>query len=140
MGFRLAICVLAAAAWSAPALSYFAPSDELGLVAFPSSRHRDAGVGSGPATRRHLGRVRAALESLEPAGGTPLYDTIAEGVAKQKEGWEAGAVNALVILTDGDEHGSERDLEDLELSLSAADETRTAGSSRRCSDASAVLA
>lgn len=114
----------AAVAWAAPAVTHFAPSDELALWTFPTRTRRGARAELEPATPEYRDQFKKDLKKLQPGGGTPLYDTIAEGVEKLQEDWRPGAINALVVLTDGDDNGSKRDLDDLKLSLDAADETK----------------
>jgi Ca-activated chloride channel family protein len=52
-------------------------------------------------TRRE--QLRAALGTVEPkpGGDTGLYDTILAGYKAVQDGWQAGRVNSVVILTDG---------------------------------------
>jgi Ca-activated chloride channel family protein len=48
-------------------------------------------------------RLMAQLSTIEPkpGGDTGLYDTILAGYKNVQDGWQAGRVNSMVILTDG---------------------------------------
>lgn len=79
----------------------------------PRRRHTDL-ESIALATPAHLGDVERAVRKLaltrparkRPAGGTPLYDTIASSVDELREGWREEAINAVVVLTDGNDHTS----------------------------------
>ncbi|MEU7908747.1 substrate-binding domain-containing protein [Actinoplanes sp. NPDC049118] len=48
------------------------------------------------------GAVAAALGGIEPAGGEAgLYRTILDGYRAVQNGWQAGRVNSVLVLTDG---------------------------------------
>jgi len=86
-----------------------APRDEVGLVAF-SAQARVAA----PLTGR-VGRVRRALEGLQTAQGTALYDGVAAAVSAL--GSEPGARNVVVVLSDGRDTSSHTTLAALTTDL-----------------------
>jgi Ca-activated chloride channel homolog len=51
----------------------------------------------------HRDQLTAALATVEPkrGGDTGLYDTVLAGYEAVQDGWQAGRVNSMVILTDG---------------------------------------
>lgn len=88
------------------------PGDELGLWTFATQSRGLKQLT--PATREHRNQVRGALEDLAPAGGTALYDTIAEGVGELRAASRQDTVNSLVIFSDGsDKEDSRRTKEEL---------------------------
>lgn len=87
-------------------LSLYPDGTEVGLWLFPS-RTGDAVQEVAPvravgdaADRTALGGVLAGLRPV-PGGSTPLYDATLAAVDSQQEHWQDGAVNAVVLLTDG---------------------------------------
>lgn len=94
------------------ALQQLGDRDEFGLWAFGPPDSREL-VPIGPATGQRSGgereREQAAVEALaglRPGGPTPLYRTILDGVSAAGGG-DGDQVNALVVLTDGED--SEQD-------------------------------
>jgi Mg-chelatase subunit ChlD len=85
--------------------------DELGLWIFATRSRRLEQLQ--PATRGQRDQIRDDLQGLEPSGATHLYDTVAEGVRELRAGWREDRVNALVILTDGEDRGSDLTKEEL---------------------------
>jgi len=92
------------------ALSLFADDDRLGLWQFSSRQDgaRDwralvplgrVGDPVGRVPRRQA--VAAAIQTMRPAGRTGLYDTTLAAVEEVRRHWEAGRINAVVLLTDG---------------------------------------
>lgn len=88
--------------WGQDGLNRLADNDEVGLWSFASPipklyvRRPLKRLGD---YRDRRGLLRTA--KLVPAGGTPLYDVIIDGVDELRAEWKDGATNALVILTDG---------------------------------------
>lgn len=97
------------------ALKLMGNQDELGLWVFPTSPnssevHRLEPIGRKDATQRPT--ISAALKNVRPAGDTPLYRTIVNGVATLEPSGEMSS-HALVVLTDGED--TTRDLTDIQL-------------------------
>ncbi|WP_436693762.1 substrate-binding domain-containing protein [Geodermatophilus sp. CPCC 205506] len=105
---RIELSMRAAAA----GLALFPDSSQIGLWAFSEdvsaiSDYREVLpitplAGTEPNGRELLAR---ALGELEPVtnGGTGLYDTTLAAVRAVRAGWDPGRVNAVVILTDGED-------------------------------------
>jgi Ca-activated chloride channel homolog len=97
---------VAAAAVSA-ALERMGPRDEFGLWFFPDATgagHAEA-VPLGPRDGPRLTAARQALESVRPAGGTPLFRTMIDAAAVLPAG-DPDRVDAVVVLTDGEDTSS----------------------------------
>lgn len=84
-------------------------------------------------TTKHKDDIKAGLAGLHGnAGGTPLHQAIAWGVEQLQKNWADGTKQALVILTNGDEHASDNPYEqalvteDAEARLKATDEAHMA--------------
>lgn len=75
--------------------------DEFGLWLFSGAGTREA-IPIGP---RHQA-TPAELDQVMPAGGTPLFQAIVDGVAGVGPS-DGDRVNALVVLTDGEDTTSE---------------------------------
>ena len=140
----------AAQEWAPHALDSLKERDQLGIATFSTSGR--SGCRSAPTDRpRSLGRLRRCLEprmvvpirSLTAdhkraiaaglkalranTGGTPLHQSIAWGVEQLQVNWADGK-QALVILSDGEEHASDNPseqylaTEDAEARLQTTDE------------------
>jgi Ca-activated chloride channel homolog len=99
-------------------LDNFRDDDEVGLRIFTSGLDGPVSddyvdvVALGPmATNR--ASLRNALEDLSPMNGTPLYDTVGAGYLDLLEGYETDKINAVVVLSDGEDDGSGGSLADL---------------------------
>ncbi|BCJ74631.1 VWA domain-containing protein [Catellatospora sp. IY07-71] len=92
-----------AAAGIANTLRLRGPADEFGLWAFP---HVGGARQLFPIEPRQLteAQVEDALRRIRPQGPTPLYRTIADAVPAVRT--DTDAVQALVVLTDGEDTGS----------------------------------
>ncbi|WP_100445647.1 vWA domain-containing protein [Glycomyces xiaoerkulensis] len=107
------------------ALLEFGPNDEFGVWAFPDDERMRPNelVDIGPADGDHSERARREIANLVPAGGTPLYFTIAEGVAEldSRDGDDVQSI--MVVLTDGenDDQVNEVTLDGLAEHLSGTD-------------------
>ena len=77
----------------------------------------------GPLTDRR-DDVAGALGGISPAGGDAgLYRTILDGYREVQQGWQAGRVNSVLVLTDGADAGDKAGdikLEQLLTKLDAA--------------------
>ncbi len=92
------------------------PEDTFSLLTFnaeASWASRDVALKSGRET------VRRILQGLFAAGGTALYDAVAEGYEHQRENAETqraqerGTISAIVVLSDGDDTDSAVKLDEL---------------------------
>ncbi|MFI1991753.1 substrate-binding domain-containing protein [Actinoplanes sp. NPDC020271] len=87
------------------ALGQLGPEDEFGLWAFPISGGRKSyelvGVAAGSA--QHRTAVVDALRAVKPSGSTPLYATVVAGLGALSGAVDDTRVQALVVLTDGED-------------------------------------
>ena len=67
------------------------------------------------------GRLLDSISVLEASGGTALIDATYAAVAEMLAEGDAGAINAIVVMTDGQENESERGLADIHDLLATAD-------------------
>jgi Ca-activated chloride channel family protein len=80
-------------------------SDRLTLIAFSSEQtvvFDDLQVGP------NRERMKREIMSLIPGGGTALYDSIAFAIERQQARLSRDAINALVVMTDGEDTDSKR--------------------------------
>ena len=91
-------------------LGLFSDDWQVGLWLFAagagggSDNHREL-VPIGPLTAKRED-VAAALGSIQPAGGDAgLYRTILDGYREVQDGWQAGRINSVLLLTDGADPG-----------------------------------
>jgi Mg-chelatase subunit ChlD len=110
----------AAVAAAGKALRLVGGDDTMGLWAF-NDAHTELERPQ-RATEPHRKRLQLRLEGLRPAGGTRLYDTIAAAVEQLEADSRKDAISALVILTDGEDHGSDLSEQQLRDQLDRADE------------------
>jgi Ca-activated chloride channel family protein len=102
------------------AVTGFAERDRVGLWSF-SSTHRPT-VPPAPMTGAQRSAVTAAIDRLEPGGDTALYNTVAAAVDDVRARWDPGAINAVIVLTDGrDDVPHTIDLGTLTTRLTAGD-------------------
>lgn len=110
-------------------LGHFRPNDELGTWAFSSGIAGGLYDGEVAVLREvtPLGgdteNLKGQLGQLAPIGGTPLYDTISNAYTYMKDRIEPGRINAIVVLTDGEDYGSQLTLDSLLQQLKAPDES-----------------
>ena len=65
--------------------------------------------------------VRFAIEGLTPSGGTPLYRTTLDAVEHMRETLDPNQINAVVLLSDGQNEHSFDDLDQVLAALDAED-------------------
>jgi Ca-activated chloride channel homolog len=86
-------------------LSEFAPGDEVGLWDFSDGRgrHGEPYAQISPVSRLgpKLDRLRRAIRSLRPSGGTALYATLNDATKMMSAGFDPARINGIVVLTDG---------------------------------------
>jgi Ca-activated chloride channel family protein len=106
-------------------LGLFSDDWQVGLWLFAgagSDDHREL-VPIGPLTDKR-DDVAGALGGIQPAGGDAgLYRTILDGYREVQDGWQAGRVNSVLLMTDGVEAGQQSGdigLDDLLAELDAA--------------------
>jgi len=95
-------------------LRQFAPRDRVGLVAFAQSPYTVVPIGNGPGNRAAL---RSAVSNLTAEGGTAVYDATARGVDLVAALRDDTRINAVVVLTDGDDNRSQLTADALEDAL-----------------------
>lgn len=109
------------------ALDELNPRDELGVWVFSSDLPQtsqphyplvDVGPMETAADRRE---VRFAIEGLTPGGGTPLYRTTLDAVEHMRETLDPNQINAVVLLSDGQNEHSFDDLDQVLAALDAED-------------------
>ncbi len=107
-------------------LGLFSDDWQVGLWLFAAgagtNSHREL-VRIGPLTDRR-DDLTAALKQIRPAGGDAgLYRTILDGYREVQDGWQAGRVNSVLVMTDGADAGQKAGdikLDDLLAELGAA--------------------
>lgn len=85
-----------------------APQDRIGLTKF--STKVDELVPIGP-MRANRGRLLSALETIFPEGDTRVRDATVEGIEAVERRLDKDAINAVVVLTDGQDTASSRSAE-----------------------------
>jgi Ca-activated chloride channel family protein len=88
------------------ALDHFTAGDSVGLAAFAQAV--DGSLVPGQLTPvADIGTSRAALEraigGLKSMGDTPLYQAVDEFTARQASSWAPDRINAVVVLSDGED-------------------------------------
>jgi Ca-activated chloride channel family protein len=97
-------------------LDVFAPDDKVGLWSFANDIHRlDAIDLVGP----NRPQLRRSIDSLEAFGATALYRATAEAVGEVHRTWDPTRINAVVILSDGQNADSYTDRDALLQFLSS---------------------
>jgi hypothetical protein len=91
-------------------LGLFSDDWQVGLWLYAAgagtNNHREL-VPIGPLTDKR-DDVTSALRTIQPAGGDGgLYSTILDGYREVQDGWQAGRVNSVLLLTDGADAGQQ---------------------------------
>jgi Ca-activated chloride channel family protein len=100
------------------ALDEFAPDDAVGLRVFTSDLGTDASsdwvdlVGIGPLAGQREEMARR-VDGLSPLNGTPLYTATSDAYDAMLSGFDAERINAVVLLSDGQNDDENDDLEAL---------------------------
>ncbi|MFN2452334.1 MAG: substrate-binding domain-containing protein [Candidatus Dormibacteria bacterium] len=88
---------------AATAVKAFAPDDEVGLWSFSSDVNHLDGIApvasNGTALTTDIG-------TLQADGATALYRVTKEAVAEVRKGWDAERINAVMLMTDGQNEDS----------------------------------
>jgi Ca-activated chloride channel family protein len=99
-------------------LDHFRPTDKLGVWAFttdiPNNIAELRAVAPLGGDRENLAQE---IKKLAPMNGTPLYDAISVAHKKMKESAAPGSINAIIVLSDGEDSGSKIGLDDLKRQL-----------------------
>ncbi|MET0828773.1 MAG: substrate-binding domain-containing protein [Microbacterium sp.] len=108
-------------------LSHFRSTDEVGVWAFTTDIESEAGKNI--AVLRDVEPLGSDRESLDDSlndlyyatrQGTPLYDSIALAYDEMKERAQPGRINAIVVLSDGQDTDSDMSLDSLIAKISQA--------------------
>lgn len=93
------------------------PQDRVGLISFADRPHLRV-----PLVPIQEGRARLAeeVDALEAGGNTALLDSVLEALERLEALNDTGRINAIVVMTDGQENASAISLEDLLARLEAA--------------------
>lgn len=106
---------------------HFRGTDELGVWAFTTGIKSSYGESVVPV--REFGALNSDKEALQNAvgdlthanrGGTPLYDAVGIAYDYMQKHAEAGRINAIVVLTDGDDVDSTSSLESLLVKINSS--------------------
>lgn len=107
-------------------LGNFRPSDEVCIWAFTSGIESKYGQGVVPVREcgpfgSDEGKLAGSLDDLKKAkhANTPLYDSISSSYDYMKANAQSGRINAIVVLSDGEDAKSKMDLNSLLLKLKA---------------------
>jgi Ca-activated chloride channel family protein len=101
-------------------LGHFRPTDEIGVWAFTTGISSNLGDNLVPV--REFGKLGAGREQLEDQiadlaharqGGTPLYDAIGDAYDYMVKHAQPGRINAIVVLSDGEDTDSSTSLDSL---------------------------
>jgi Ca-activated chloride channel homolog len=99
-------------------LKHFRPTDELGVWAFTTGVQ--SSVGQNVVELREVAPLSGDRENLEselgkltPTQGTPLYDAILTAYRYMTERAEPGRINAIIVLSDGEDTDSQTSLDAL---------------------------
>jgi Ca-activated chloride channel family protein len=100
------------------ALEQFGPRDDVGVWVFTTDMESPSGIYQelvpiGPIGQQRQ-RIVAAVRGLAPLNGTPLYASIKGALTQLEAGYDRDRINALVVLTDGqNEYPPDNDLDGL---------------------------
>ena len=95
-------------------LRQFSPRDRVGLITFSENAYTIV-----PIREMRLNRfaLRSAVANLTAGGGTAVYDATANGVDAVAALHDPSRINAVVVLTDGEDNRSHRSAASLEDEL-----------------------
>lgn len=90
-------------------LDHFRPQDELGVSTFtlPSNPASDQLRPVSP-LGNDAEQLEVEIRRIQPGGGTPLYDTVYDAYTQMKADAEPGRINAIILLSDGEDAYSQR--------------------------------
>jgi Ca-activated chloride channel homolog len=90
----------------AAALETFSPEDQIGLWTFSDGINRLDPIA--PLASIH-DKLDSDIKALAAGGGTALYKATAQAVAYVQAGWDTSHINAVLLLTDGQNSGFDND-------------------------------
>jgi Ca-activated chloride channel homolog len=104
-------------------LAQVAPQDRVGLTTFSDQITPLVPVGPFEQNRQKL---RSTIQRLIADGGTAFYDAASEGYATVRDlAGRHDRINAVVLLTDGEDTDSQRDVEDVVRELGGQGDSAT---------------
>ena len=95
-------------------LRQFSPRDRVGLIGFSERAYTIVPVGE---LRTNRAALRSAASTLTAAGGTAVYDATQQGVEWIASLRDSTRINAVVVLTDGEDNASRLSASALEALL-----------------------
>ena len=98
-------------------ISHLSPHDRVALIDFESEIREPVLIDGSPSGRE---RGLAFINSLEAEGGTALYDSSLYARNWLQKNLRTEAINAVLVLTDGEDSGSKETLEQLKTELSTS--------------------
>jgi Ca-activated chloride channel homolog len=93
-----------------------APQDRVGLIKFSNDVHELVPIAPMSTNRKPL---RRAIDTIFPEEDTRVRDAIIAGVSAVQAKLDRGAINAVVVLTDGTDTASSRTTEEVASELAA---------------------
>jgi Ca-activated chloride channel family protein len=87
-----------------------APQDRVGLLAFSDEIRPLVPIAP---MRENRGRLRSVVSGIAADGGTRIFDVSAEAVSQVQRLADTSRINAVVLLTDGEDTDSDRSLDDV---------------------------
>ena len=98
-------------------ISHLSPHDRVALIDFDSEIREPVLIDGSPSGRE---RGLAFINSLEAEGGTALYDSSLYARNWLQKNLRTEAINAVLVLTDGEDSGSKETLEQLKTELATS--------------------
>jgi len=95
-------------------LRQFSPRDRVGLVTFSATAYTVVPIGE---VRTNRFALQSTVANLTAAGGTAVYDATARGVDLVAALHDSTRINAVVVLTDGEDNESHLTARELEIRL-----------------------
>jgi Ca-activated chloride channel family protein len=117
------------------ALGEFRADDQVGLWAFsteigPQDHPDYMALAPISALGSDASHLRSLIGGLEPTNGTPLYDIAQQAYDNVKEQYDPSLINAVVLLSDGQDENSDLSLSKLRTYLEGQSESVTSPSVR----------
>jgi Ca-activated chloride channel family protein len=104
-------------------LNFFSPNDQVGLWAFSDRIYHLEPVEQVGA---HRADIKRRIDALSASGGTALYRVTQDAVSEMQATWDPTRINAVVLLTDGQNSDpGNNDLDGLLRSLGSQPPTAT---------------
>lgn len=106
-------------------LGHFRPTDELGVWVFSTDINSSVGkniIEIKPVSPMAGARENLAnqINKLDGVAGTPLYDALSVAYSHMQKRAEPGRINAIILLSDGEDTDSELSFDDLMRQLRAS--------------------